>query len=272
MGTRALQIQARRLLYRPHSHCRRGMARCKPAPLGMVVQRRDQTLRGDLVARIASDGRHRGALDAWSPDEAQPPSPITTQRSYCPQIAHRHSHCFQAHVTAGHGPFIVLLEQDGADEADDGVLVGENTCDIGAALDLAIETLERIGRANLTPMALVEGHVGEHVVTRFIHERGDAPEALAQARPLCSSKVREFTGAALPRAAHTSMDVIWSEWHRRAGSGTATERWGRVVPRYFFHVKHDASAWARNFASGLLPTEVCSSTAKFSEEPRGKFR
>ena len=55
--------------------------------------------------------------------------------------------CFQAHVAAAlHRPFIVLLEQNGADEAGDRSLVGEDADDLGPALDLAVEALERIGR------------------------------------------------------------------------------------------------------------------------------
>ena len=50
VGSRALQNPARRLFHRTRSNCRRSMARCKPAPLGMVVQRRGQTIRRDLVA------------------------------------------------------------------------------------------------------------------------------------------------------------------------------------------------------------------------------
>ncbi len=32
---------------------------------------------------------------------------------------------FQCHVSAANGPLVVLLEQDGADQAGDGGLVGE---------------------------------------------------------------------------------------------------------------------------------------------------
>jgi hypothetical protein len=35
-------------------------------------------------------------------------------------------------------PFIVLLEQDGAEQAGDGVLVEEAAYDVGTALDLAV--------------------------------------------------------------------------------------------------------------------------------------
>ena len=38
-------------------------------------------------------------------------------------------------------PLIVLLEQDGTDETDDGVVVLEDAHDLGAALDLAVEAL-----------------------------------------------------------------------------------------------------------------------------------
>jgi hypothetical protein len=49
---------------------------------------------------------------------------------------------FQRDVTGAlNGPFAVLLEQDGADEAGDSVLVGEDAYDLSAALDLAIEPL-----------------------------------------------------------------------------------------------------------------------------------
>ena len=38
-------------------------------------------------------------------------------------------------------PFIVLFEQDGADEPGDGCFVGEDADDLGSALDLAVEAL-----------------------------------------------------------------------------------------------------------------------------------
>ncbi len=37
------------------------------------------------------------------------------------------------------GPFIVLLEQDGTHETDDGVLVGKDVDDVGAPLDLQVD-------------------------------------------------------------------------------------------------------------------------------------
>jgi hypothetical protein len=57
---------------------------------------------------------------------------------------------FQGHVAGPLDcPFVVLLEQDRPDQPDDGVLVGEDADDIGAALDLAVEALDRIGRVQL---------------------------------------------------------------------------------------------------------------------------
>src|SRR5271156_608906 len=49
-------------------------------------------------------------------------------------------------------PFIVLLEQDGADQADNGLLIGEDADDLGAALDLAVQPFQRIGRVDLGPV------------------------------------------------------------------------------------------------------------------------
>jgi hypothetical protein len=46
---------------------------------------------------------------------------------------------FQCHVARPlDSPFIVLLEQDGADRAVNGFLIGEDADDLGAALDLAV--------------------------------------------------------------------------------------------------------------------------------------
>jgi hypothetical protein len=51
---------------------------------------------------------------------------------------------FQGHVAASlDGPFVVLFEQDCADEANNGVLVGEDADDLGVAFDLAVDALER---------------------------------------------------------------------------------------------------------------------------------
>ena len=60
------------------------------------------------------------------------------------------SNAFQRDVAGTlDGPLVVLFEQDGADEAGNGSFVGEGADNLGAALDLAIEALERIGGMQL---------------------------------------------------------------------------------------------------------------------------
>ncbi len=48
---------------------------------------------------------------------------------------------FRSHIAAGFGPFVVLLGQHGADEADDGVTAGEDPDDVGPPPDLLIQPL-----------------------------------------------------------------------------------------------------------------------------------
>ena len=56
----------------------------------------------------------------------------------------------QGHVPGAlNGPFVVLLEQEGADQTDDRVVVGEDADHVGPALDLAVETLDRIRAVEL---------------------------------------------------------------------------------------------------------------------------
>ena len=46
---------------------------------------------------------------------------------------------FQAHVSAAlNRSFVILFEEEGADEAGDGVFIGEDADDVGAPLDLAL--------------------------------------------------------------------------------------------------------------------------------------
>jgi len=46
---------------------------------------------------------------------------------------------FQCHVARPlDRPFVVLFEQDGADQAGNGLLIGEDADNLGAALDLAV--------------------------------------------------------------------------------------------------------------------------------------
>jgi len=43
------------------------------------------------------------------------------------------------------GPFVVLLEQDGADQTGDGAFVRKDADDLGASPDLAVNALDGVG-------------------------------------------------------------------------------------------------------------------------------
>ncbi len=53
-------------------------------------------------------------------------------------------------------PFVVLLQQDRSDEADDGVVVGEDSDDLGPSFDLAVEPFETVGGVDFGPVDLGE--------------------------------------------------------------------------------------------------------------------
>ena len=61
-------------------------------------------------------------------------------------------HRFGGEVAAGDEPFVVLFDQQRAGEADHGGVVGEDPDDVGAAADLAVDALERVGGAQLGPV------------------------------------------------------------------------------------------------------------------------
>ena len=85
-------------------------------------------------------------------------------------IAHR-GDCFQCHVSRPLDcPFVVLLQEQCADEADDGCFVGEDADDVAAAFDLAVEAFEGVGRVDLGAMLGGEPHVGQHVGLGLVHE------------------------------------------------------------------------------------------------------
>ncbi len=81
---------------------------------------------------------------------------------------------FQREVSAAlDGPFFGLLHEDGVNEPPDRCLVREDLHDIGAPLDLAVQTLDRIRRVSLRLVPLRKGHVSEHVLPGGIHQRGE---------------------------------------------------------------------------------------------------
>ena len=85
---------------------------------------------------------------------------------------------FQRHVTTLQGPLVVLLEQQGADQAIDSRFIGEDADDVGTAFDLTVEALQRIGAGDLPPVLLRKAHVRQHIVLGVIHQPGDLREAL----------------------------------------------------------------------------------------------
>jgi hypothetical protein len=76
----------------------------------------------------------------------------------------------QAEVAPADRPLVVLLEQQGANQADDRGIVREDPDHIGAPLDLADQTLEGIGRADPGPAVRV-----------MVAVAGAAPAAIAPA-------------------------------------------------------------------------------------------
>src|SRR5918998_6010793 len=66
----------------------------------------------------------------------------------------------EAEVAASFGPLVVLLSEDGADQADQGVAVGEDPDDVGAATDLTVQPFAGIVRPDLAPQLLREAGEG----------------------------------------------------------------------------------------------------------------
>ena len=58
-------------------------------------------------------------------------------------------HRLGGEVAALHQPLVVLLQEQRAGEPDDGLVVGEDPDDVGAAADLLVHALQRVRRADL---------------------------------------------------------------------------------------------------------------------------
>ncbi len=79
---------------------------------------------------------------------------------------------FQRHVAgASHGPFVVLFEQDVSDEARKRFFVWKDTRNVGSALDLAVQTLDGIGRVRLDEAFLRERRIGQGVFFGVVDHR-----------------------------------------------------------------------------------------------------
>jgi hypothetical protein len=111
------------------------------------------------------------------------------------------------------GPFVVLFEKDGADEPDDGVVVGKDADDDGSAFDLAGEPFEAVGGVQFRPMVGGKAHIGEHVGLSLVHEGGQfgqlGPELVGDPdhSPLAASALSCAKAVAM-KAETTSPDLI----------------------------------------------------------------
>src|SRR6476659_1859658 len=79
----------------------------------------------------------------------------------------------EAEVAPLLGPLVVLLGQDGADEPDNGLAIGKDADDIGAAADLAVEPLVGIVGPDLAPNRLGVGGEGQDVAACAVQMVGD---------------------------------------------------------------------------------------------------
>ena len=68
---------------------------------------------------------------------------------------------FQGLVSPCDGPLVVLFEHQGADQADDGGLVGKDADDVGPARDLLVEAFEGSCGGQSGAMILGQGQAGE---------------------------------------------------------------------------------------------------------------
>lgn len=74
-------------------------------------------------------------------------------------------------ILAEAGSFVVLLQQQGADQPGDGGFAWEDADDVGAPLDLAVQALQGVGGVQLGSQVLGIGHVGQHVELGLVHQR-----------------------------------------------------------------------------------------------------
>jgi hypothetical protein len=88
----------------------------------------------------------------------------------------------------------VLLGQDGADEADDRVPVGEDADHVGAAADLLVEPCVGVVRPDLPPDLLGERGEGEDGLVAF--SRCSATRGSFSARALATRSNWAWTDAA----------------------------------------------------------------------------
>lgn len=73
-------------------------------------------------------------------------------------------------VAPAHVPFVVLPDQDGADQAMDRPLVGEDARQVGASLGLAVEPCQRIVRPGLPSVLARDAQVCQRIGLRPVQQ------------------------------------------------------------------------------------------------------
>jgi hypothetical protein len=68
---------------------------------------------------------------------------------------------------------VVLFDREHGGQADQGGVVGEDADDVGAAADLEVKPLQRVGRAQLAPVVRRERVEREDVLLGLLEHRGD---------------------------------------------------------------------------------------------------
>jgi hypothetical protein len=94
-------------------------------------------------------------------------------------------------------PFVVGLGQDGTSEPEQGFRVGEHAHHVGAALDLLVQPLQRVGRPDLLPVTDREGGEGPMTATITYTDDRTLPALAQLALPVpCSAASGRGFGAA----------------------------------------------------------------------------
>ncbi len=106
------------------------------------------------------------------------------------------SQCSVAGALAGQ--LIVLFEQECPDQPGHGGLIREDADDVAAALDLAVEALDRVGGVVLGAVLGREAHVGQNVGFCVVHQasqfRHPRPRLVGDLAPLLAGGDRVVLG------------------------------------------------------------------------------
>src|SRR5271165_1856778 len=101
--------------------------------------------------------------------------------------------CLKGQIATLDGPLVILFEQDSADQSRDGLFVREDADNLSAALDLLVQSFQRIGAVDLAPMLLGEAHAGEHIGLGAVHQGGQlwdtGTDLIGDAAPLLARGV-----------------------------------------------------------------------------------